>query len=349
VRWENIYLAGLGVYLPEDEYTAEQAVADGVYDAAAAEANGIRAVRVARPDESGPVMAAAAGRQAVARSGHRPEEFDAVLHGYVGHQGREFWSPAHYVQQETVGANGASLTMEVRQGSNGLLGGLELAASHLTARPSATAALITSGDAFHLPFIDRWMSDDQTVFGDGASAAVVSKRGGFARVVSTVSATEPSLEPLYRGSEPWSKTPLDDGKPVNLTARKDNWLMRNEDAYDDAVELVGRKVAGVLEQLLDEAEMSLKEAQWFVHATLIRPIAEWSFYKTLDLDPATTTYEWGLDYGHMGNCDQFAGINHLLVSGRLRRGDRLVTIGAGIGFMWTAAVLEIEDVPELAA
>ncbi|WCN83971.1 ketoacyl-ACP synthase III family protein [Micromonospora sp. LH3U1] len=341
MRWDNIYLAGLGVHLPEEVYTAEQAVADGVYDATAAETNGIRAVRVAGPGESGPVMAAVAGRQAVERSGHRPEDFDAVLHAYVGHQGREFWSPAHYVQQETVGANGASVTMEIRQGSNGLLGGIELAASHLIARPSATAALITSGDAFHLPFIDRWTSDDQTVFGDGAAAAVVSKRGGFAKVISTVSATEPSLEPLYRGPEPWSRTPFDDGKPVNLTARKDDWLMKNEDAYDDAVGLVGQRVAGVLEQLLDEAEMTLKDAQWFVHATLIRPIAEWSFYKTLDLDPATTTYEWGLDYAHMGNCDQFAGINHLYETNRLKSGDRLVTIGAGIGFMWTAAVIEI--------
>ncbi|MEU7615821.1 3-oxoacyl-[acyl-carrier-protein] synthase III C-terminal domain-containing protein [Micromonospora rifamycinica] len=65
-------------------------------------------------------------------------------------------------------------------------------------------------------------------------------------------------------------------------------------------------------------------------------------YKQIETsDPATTTYEWGLDYAHMGNCDQFAGINHLYETGRLKSGDRLVTIGAGIGFMWTAAVIEI--------
>jgi 3-oxoacyl-[acyl-carrier-protein] synthase-3 len=341
VRWDNIYLAGVGVHLPEDEYTAEQAVADGVYDAKAAEANGIRAVRVARPEESGPVMAAAAGRQAIERSGHRPEEFDAILHGYVGHQGREFWSPAHYVQNETVGSNGAALTMEVRQGSNGHLGGLELAAAHLTARPDATAALITSGDAFHLPFIDRWTSDNQTVFGDGAVAAVLSKRDGFAKLISTVSTTEPSLEPLFRGSEAWSVTPFDDGKPVNIAARTEDWLMRNEDAYDDAVGLVNSKVAWVLDQLTTEAGITIQDADWFVHATLIKPLAEWSFYKTFGLDRARTTYDWGLDYGHMGNCDQFAGINHLYETGRLKSGDRLITIGAGIGFMWTAAILEI--------
>ena len=349
MRWDDIYLAGIGVYLPETEYTAEQAIADGVYDADAAATNGVRAVRVAGEDESGVVMAAAAGREAVARSGHEPEDFDLVLHGYVSHQGRELWTPAHYVQQETIGGGGASAAIELRQGCNGALAALDLAASHLTARPDAEAALITAGDAFRLPYIDRWKSDDQTIFGDGGSAAVLSKRGGFARLLATASTTEPSLEPLYRGSGPWTWAPFDTGAPVNLTARKDEWLMRYEDAYDDALQLVDERLRGVLAKALDEAETSVEEAEWFVHANVIRPIAEFGFYKSLGLDPAKTAYEWGLDYGHMGNSDQFAGIDHLMGTGRPRAGDKLITVGAGIGFMWTVAVLEFTETPEAAA
>jgi 3-oxoacyl-[acyl-carrier-protein] synthase-3 len=67
------------------------------------------------------------------------------------------------------------------------------------------------------------------------------------------------------------------------------------------------------------------------------------------LDPAKTTYEWGLDYGHMGNSDQFAGINHLIQTGRPKPGDKLITVGAGIGFMWTVAVLEFLELPTPAA
>ncbi|MFV2013187.1 MULTISPECIES: ketoacyl-ACP synthase III family protein [unclassified Micromonospora] len=183
MRWDNIYLAGTGLYLPEQQYTAEQAVADGAYDASAAETNGIRAVRVANDDEAGVVMAAAAGRQAMSRSGHDSQDIDLVLHGYVSHQGREMWSPAHYVQQETVGG-GPSVTIEMRQGCNGLLAALELGASYLAARPDTTAALLTAGDAFRLPYIDRWKSDDQTIFGDAGSALVLSKRQGFARLLA---------------------------------------------------------------------------------------------------------------------------------------------------------------------
>jgi 3-oxoacyl-[acyl-carrier-protein] synthase III len=343
VRWKDIYIAGVGAHLPEREYTADQAVADGRYDATAAQTNGIRAVRVAGDDEPGPVLAAAAGRQALARSGHDPQDIDLVLHGYVAHQGQDMWSPASYVQNET--GCGGSAAIEVRQGSNGAFAAIELAASYLSARPASKAALITAGDAFKLPYIDRWKSDDQTVFGDGGCAAVLSKRGGFARLVSTASTTEASLEPLYRGTGDWTLAPFDDGKPVNLTARKDDWLMRHEDAYDDALKLVGDRFAGVLAEALDEAGMTLDEAQWVVHATLIRPLADWGFYKLLNLDPAKTTYEWGLDYGHMGTCDQIAGLNHLVQTRRPKPGDRLVTWAAGIGFMWTVAVLEFVDSP----
>jgi 3-oxoacyl-[acyl-carrier-protein] synthase-3 len=342
VRWKDIYIAGVGAYLPAGEQTAEQAVAEGLYDATAAETNGIRAVRVAGEDEPGVVMAARAGQRALEHSGLRPADVDLLLHAYVAHQGQDMWSPASYVQQET-GCLEATGAVEVRQGSNGVFSAMDLAAAHLTARPDARAALVTAGDAFRMPYIDRWRSDDQTVFGDGACAAVLSRQGGFARLVSTASMTESSLEPLYRGTGPWTTAPFHDGKAVNLTERKDEWLMRNEDAYDDAVKLVGDRFSEVLGQALADADMTLHDAQWVVHATLIKPLVEWGFHKLLDLDPAKTTYDWGLDYGHMGTCDQLVGLNHLVESGRPKPGDRLVTWGAGIGFMWTVAVLEFVE------
>jgi 3-oxoacyl-[acyl-carrier-protein] synthase-3 len=345
MRWENVYMAGLGAYLPEEEMTAEEAVAAGLYDATAAENNGVRAVRISRPDETGPVMAAEAGKQALARSGHGPEDVDLVLHAYTNHPGRELWTPAHFVQQEILGRT-TSAAIEMRQGCNGVLGGVELAASWISARPDAEAALVTCGDAWLLPYIDRWKSDDQTVFGDGACATVLSTRGGFARLLSTVSRSDATLEPLYRGMGPWTQAPFENGKTVNLGARPGDWLLRNEDAYDEVLEVVSQNFTQTLDQALDDADIKLSDADWFIHATVIKPIAEWGFYNKLGLDPATTTYDWGLDYGHMGSSDQFLGINHLIESRRAKPGDRIITVGVGIGFMWTAAVLEILDVPD---
>lgn len=343
MRWDNIYVAGLGSYLPHQQMTADEAVAAGLYDAQESEANGIRAVRVAASDEPPAEMAAAAGRTAIARSGHDKEEFDLVLHAYVSHQGQDFWTPAAYVQAGTVGTTGAA--MEVRQGSNGGLAAVELAASHLAARPNATAALVTTGDSFQLPYFDRWSSDSQQVYGDGAGAIVLSSRGGFARLRSTASIADASLEPIYRGSDAWTAAPFPNGTPVDLRTRKREYLLRNEDAYEQVIAQMGKNLSTVVQQALDDADTTLADTQFFVHANVAKTIAEWGFYLSLGVDPTTTVYDWGRDFGHMGAGDQIIGLEHLVTSGRPKAGDLVVSVGVGTGFMWTVAVMEILELP----
>ncbi|MBF9068421.1 ketoacyl-ACP synthase III family protein [Streptacidiphilus fuscans] len=343
MRWQNLYIAGLGAYLPEQVFTAEQAVADGLYGEGEREANGYRAVRVASDEETGPVMAAAAGRQAVERSGIAAEDFAVTVHASVGHQGQDVWTPAHYVQNETVGGHGAAF--EVRQGSNSGLAATEVAASWIAARPEHKAALVTTGDAFKLPYWDRWKADDQVVYGDGAGAVVLSTEGGFLKVRSTASHGDPSLEPLYRGSDAWTPAPFYNGEAVDLAGRKKAWLTRNEGGYDEAIARINKNFGAVLTQALADADTELGDTQWFIHANMSKTIVEWGFHGALGLDPDSTVYDWGLDYAHMGGGDQIIGLNRLVETGRPKPGDLIVTAGAGIGFMWTVAVLEVLETP----
>jgi 3-oxoacyl-[acyl-carrier-protein] synthase-3 len=134
-------------------------------------------------------MAAGAGRSAVARPGHEHDEFGLVPHSYIGHQGLGFRTPASFVQRETVGGSGPAFG--IKQGCNGMLAAFEVAASYVTARPGVTAALTTGGDAFRMPYIDRWGSDEQHGDGDGAAALLLSGRRGSARVPATYSHADP--------------------------------------------------------------------------------------------------------------------------------------------------------------
>jgi 3-oxoacyl-[acyl-carrier-protein] synthase III len=343
MRWDSLYVAGLGSYLPEQVQTADEAVAAGLYDAASNEANGIRSVRVSGPEETGPVMAVAAARQAIARSGHSGEDFGLVLHACMGHQGRDLWTPAHYIQNEAVGGAGAA--MEVNQSSNSGMAAFELAASYIAGRSDVTTALVTSADAFHLPYVNRWACDDQTVYGDGAGAVVLSSRSGFARVVSSVSHSDASLEPIYRGTEEWTRHPFADGRPIDTGIRKRGWLARDGNSYDQAVEAIKKNFGATLQQALDEAGTELGRTQWMVHANVSEPIATWGFYGALGIDRDTTPYDWGLGLGHIGGADQLIGLNHLVEQDRIKAGDLVVVVSVGLGFMWTVAVLEMLEPP----
>ena len=63
------------------------------------------------------------------------------------------------------------------------------------------------------------------------------------------------------------------------------------------------------------------------------------------VDASVTTTDWGLRTGHMGAGDQFGGLTHLLETGKVRPGDRVLLSGAGAVWNFGAAVLEITAVP----
>ena len=343
MRWQHLYIAGTGTYFPEGVETAEEAVAAGRYSPDEHAANGIRAVRTAGADEAPPVMAARAGARAVERSGHATGEVSLVLHSCMGYQGQDFWTPAHYVQRETVGGTGAA--MEIRQGSNGGLAALELAAAHVAGRPDVTAALLTTGDAFRLPYVDRWRTESQQVYGDAGTALVLSGREGIARLRSTASRSAPELEPLYRGTDGWSASPDRDRWPLDLRTRTRRYLLADPFRYDAVIARTGECLDLVVREALADADAKPSEVAFVVHPAIGQTIVEHSYVGPLGIAPDRTVYGWARDYGHLGAGDQFAGIDHLLATGRADRGDLILVLGVGIGYMWTAAVVEVLAAP----
>ncbi|MEC4015469.1 ketoacyl-ACP synthase III family protein [Streptomyces sp. H27-D2] len=342
MRWDNLYLAGIGTYLPEQVETVDEAIAAGRYTAEKKAMNGYRSVRVAAPGETGPTMAVHAARQAVARSGLATEDFGLLVHSYIGHQGLDVWTPASYVQRETIG--GAAPSFEVKQGCNGFMAGLEAAASHITARPEAPAALVTGGDAFRMPFLDRWASHEQNVDGDGAGALVLSSRGGFARVRATCSIGDPSLEPLGRHNE-WTDTPFPDGRTLSLDTSLRDYMQNEEADLDEVVERISNGVQQSLKQVLHEAGADLSDIRFFLHQQLAETIAVHGLYNLLGVDRASTTFDWGKDLGMVGTVDLVLALDHVIATRNPQPGDLAVLQGAGAGYVWTTAVIEFLETP----
>ncbi|MFE2428215.1 ketoacyl-ACP synthase III family protein [Streptomyces sp. NPDC059373] len=343
MRWNDLYVAATGTYLPERVETAEEAIAAGRYTQEKRSLNGFRSVHVAAPGETGPTMAAEAGRRAVARSGHAAEEFGLVLHSYIGHQGLDMWTPASFVQRETVGGPGPAI--EVGQGCNGMLAAFELAASYVAARPDVTAALVTGGDAFRLPYLDRWASDEQNVDGDGAAALVLSSRGGFARVRATYSYADSSLEPMGRSGAEWTDAPFADGRTIGVSDRKSDYLLAEDMEFEDAIEKISSSVQLSLKQALAEAEVELSDVRFFLHQNLALSIVTHGLYDLLGVDRGKTTHEWGLGKGMVGTADPVLGLDHVLATRDPRPGDVVVLQAAGAGYVWTTVVLEILETP----
>jgi 3-oxoacyl-[acyl-carrier-protein] synthase-3 len=344
MRYDGLFLAGVGSHLPP-AVLVDEALETGRYDAEEQLSSGQQAVTIAGPDDSQPDMAVRAGRIALERSGHRPADVTLLLHAVTSYNGLDGWNAGCYLQKEIL--DGAGLSFEIRQLSNGAMASIELAAAYLRAAPDREAALITAADTFAEPAWDRWRTSWGLVFADGASAAVLSRTRGFARVLSAVTVTDAGLEALHRGRLPFAAAPDTAEYPIDFRARTLEFTQTVD------LEEIGRRMADGLvravTQAADEADMKVTDAEHYVVPGFGRELLRRECLDPLGIPLERTTWSWAMHVGHLGAADQFASLAHLGESGRLERGDRVLLIGVGGGFNWTCVALEIVDIPPWAS
>jgi 3-oxoacyl-[acyl-carrier-protein] synthase III len=338
----NLYIAGCGTRLPPMVST-EDALATGDCDEALATLTGALGVVVAR-EESAPEMAARAARLALRRAACGAADIDLLLHASVFYQGHDVWAPASYIQRVAVG--NTCPAMEVRQASNGGMAALELAAGYLAADPARSAALVTTGDKCSLPGFDRWRSDPGTVYGDGGTALVLSRRRGFARVRSLVTVSDPELEGMHRGGDPFALAPCGTRPTVALDACKRAFLARTGVSYAVARVSAGQEAA--IKQALTQAEIELGDIDRVVLPHLGRRRLQAGYFSKFGLDPASTTWPWSQYVGHLSAGDPIAGFDHLITSGALGAGDTCLVVSVGAGYSWSCAVIEVLERPRWA-
>ncbi|MFI2643394.1 ketoacyl-ACP synthase III family protein [Streptomyces sp. NPDC018610] len=339
MRVEDVFIRGTSVRLPS-VLTVADAVAAGACPPRVASATGMVSVAFS-PEESAAEMAAAAARTALRRADSDGGDIGLLLHADTYHQGQDLWPVASYIQREALG--NSCQAVEIRQMSNGGLAALDLATAYLTSGHGATDALLTTADRFCEPGIDRWRTDPGTPYADGATALVLSRRGGFARLLSLALFADPELEPMHRGDEPFGPAPFSHRTPVDFEQAKRAFIGRVGMSY--AITRAHNGQQTVVKQACADAGLELAEADWvllphFGHRRL-RSI----YYEPFGIDPARTAWDFSRTVGHLGAGDQFAGLDHLAAAGRLAPGDRCVLVSVGAGYSWGCAVLEIIHPP----
>ncbi|MEU1798773.1 ketoacyl-ACP synthase III family protein [Streptomyces californicus] len=338
--FDNLYLAGMGAYLPERVTTA-QAVAEGRYDADEAAALGWASVAVAG-DIPAPDMAVMAAKDALAVSGHDTRDMAVLMHATCNHQGPDMWSPQHYILRNTVG--GHVPAVEIRQGCNGFLAAMELAGCYLGASDDRAAALVTSADNWGDPLVDRWRATPGGLFGDAATAVVLSREQGFARLLNVRATSLPDLEELNRGGEPLFPPGCTTGRRVDLRERAATYQGGQDVVRAGA--LMGETQRALILQTLEEAGLGVGDITRVAHQfvgdrgvlqRLLEPFGE----NAADLG----VWDFGRSMGHTGANDQTSGLFHLLTTGQLAGGDRVLLLGAGAGIAFSCAIVEIIDIP----
>ncbi|MEV6479325.1 ketoacyl-ACP synthase III family protein [Streptomyces sp. NPDC051576] len=341
MKTEGTYLAGLGKYVP-NLVSTDQAVREGWYDAAVREASGLESVAVAG-SLSAPEMAVLAAREAVAHSGHAAEDFGALIHCSAYHQGPDGWSPPHYVLANTLGT---SITaMELKQGCQGVLSSIAIAAQRLACVPDETAVLVTAADNYSAPLVNRWTTSRLSIFGDGAVAVVVSRAGGFAKVLSVGTHSVPAMEALHRGSEPLFPPAVTVGRELDYEARVKFWMEEWAKGNTPPMEHPGEVLRRAMDEALKDADITAAEITRVIH-----PSATVEALRDQWLEPLGFTLEQGIwDHtrrlGHIGPADVFIGLEHAWSSRLVGVGDKILIFTGSPGFEAGCSIVEIVSTP----
>lgn len=341
MKTTGIRIAGIGTSIPPI-VDAREAVAQGLYDEADYEWYGWTGAAVAG-DTPAPDLAVAAAKQAMERSGHHPHDLELHIHACGHEQGPEGWSPQHYILHHITDRDIPSF--RTWQACSGLIGSLELAACYLQAVPERSAALVTGADNVGTPNFNRWDFGIQNgVVGDAGSAVVLSKRGGFASLVSINTGSTAEVEEQYRGDEPLFPPSLTVGRKVDFKER-----LAAAGGLDETVAEVVRRQGELRTEIalrtLAEADLEPGDVTRVAHVFTGQESYLKVILDPMGLRPEQGLLEYGRRLGHLTVNDQIVGLAHLVETGQVGPGDHVLIVAHGGGVSITCAVVRIDARP----
>jgi len=330
-----IGIAGIGTYIPDSYMTPDQiAEATGIPRDVIELKFGVKRRLLPGPEDTTSSMGIRAARKALENSGTHPKDVDLIIWNGAQHKDYPCWLAGLKVADEIGATNAWSFDMEAMCGS--MMAGMDIAKSMMIARDDVETVLLVSGyrnvDLMNL-------SEPSTSFmlDVGASgAAVVMKKGYNENVV---------LSSAFKGDGSFSELCV---VPVGGTKK---WPMSREDVSEYHFRVQGdtaefKKRLGettmpnfywVIRESLRKSGYSERDIDYLAILHFKRS-AHFAVLEELGLKEEQSTYLD--DYGHLGQNDQILSIELGLREGKIKDGDVIVMVGAGLGFVWAATTVK---------
>ena len=335
-------IVSTGMYLPEPVLTAADiAEASGLPEWVVREKLGIEQKHMAGPDDHPNEMAVKAALDCLSKTDIDPKEIDVVL--CTTEEWREYllWTSGIHLAYEIGATNAWGIDIHTRCCTT--VAALKMAKDMMRSDPEIDTILIGGGyrigDVVNLENLRT-----SFLFNIGAGAGAVLLRRGWPRnhvlgahlitdgsmskhVIVPASGTVqfPTDEAVAQGLFAFDLVEPEAMKSRVNAVSMDNWMF----CVDEALRKSGMEVRG---------RPYSREDLGFLNMVLIKPSAYREMLARLGLTEEQSVYN--TDIGHIGEQDSILNIIRGLESGRLKDGDLMTIVGAGIGYVWGAACVQ---------
>lgn len=333
----NVYIASCASWLPEAMMPIEKAIKSGEYASKDAKAMGYESIAVSPPNVSVEMMALDAATNAIEQANVSGSELAMLTYNAVHRHGHpQLWCPASYLQHE-LGAEDA-MPLSIYQGCNGQLLSMEMLASILL-KSAKNYALAVTADKFSFGGINRWHGDYGIVYGDAASAIVLSSKPGIAKICTIKTVHKPFLEKLHRFDKPIDLNAKDAvDKQYNIRSTKKEFLQSY--GKDAVINATKDAIQRLWQETFLEGVISPDQIHYFIFPNLSEEVLDTNYFSIYPQAKERSLWYLGKQLGHLGASDCAVGLDYLLNQNNLMPGEKIACIGAGAGFSWTLMIIE---------
>lgn len=287
---------------------------------------GIRQRRVASPTESLSLLAAKAGRQAIAQAGITPEDVDLIL--LATSTPDDLFGSACQIQAE-LGAKGA-VAFDLTAACSGFVFGLVTAAQYIRTGVYQNVLLIGAD------ILSRWVDwqDRRTcvLFGDGAGAVVLQANESD-RLLGFTLKSDGSQNHYLNLAYQAAAQELIPG--VNISQGKYHPItMNGKEVYRFAVQ----KVPEVIDKTLFQANLTIDQIDWLVLHQANQRILD-AVAQRLNI-PNDKVISNLANYGNTSAASIPIALDEAVRQGKIKPNDTIAVSGFGAGLTWGAAIFQ---------
>lgn len=335
-------IVSTGTWFPDTYVTAKEiAEKSGMPEWVVREKLGIERKFVADPEVHPNEMAVKAAKKAIDKAGIDPMDIDVVL--CTTEEWREYllWTTAIDLAWEVGAKRAWGLDIHARCVTT--IAALKLARSLMADDPNINTVLIGGGYAIS-HFID--LTDVNTSFlfniGAGAGAIIVKRDWPENRLLGThlIADGMMSRHVLVPASgtvwQPTDAAVAEGGFKFRLVEPEAMKQRLGEVSIPNWLACVDESLAGSGVKS-DGTEYTREDIDFF-NMSLVKPSAHQEMLDQLGLKKEQSVYI--SDIGHIGEQDAIVNIEAGLEQGRLKPGDTMAIIAAGIGYVWGGAIVQ---------
>jgi 3-oxoacyl-[acyl-carrier-protein] synthase III len=334
----TIGILGTGVYLPDTYMTAQDiAAASGLPEDVVEHKLGIRRKPVPGPDDHSCEMGIRAARTAIEKAGIDPLEIDLVI--YIGEEHKEYplWTAALKLQQEVGARNAWAFDAALRCGTT--IMALKVAQSLMRSDDSVRTVLLAGGYR-NVDLIDYRNPRTRFMFNLAAGGGAMLLRKGLNRnrlleshIITDGSFAEDVIVPVGGTKEPLTAEAIEGGRYTFDVPDPEGMKDRLEQtSMNRFIEVIGRAV--------EKSGHSVAELDYLAILHMKKSAHDYVL-KQLGLTEEQSVYL--RDYGHVGQIDQILSLELGLQQGKIKSGDLVALVSAGIGYAWGATAIHWGD------